>query len=386
MKQFIKGYYTNSDNSLLCKLDELKATLTTDEIDILYITEIKPKAGRIPQKELLHLPGYELFINEAYHDPDTRGVAIYTKQHLNAIPIETPGTKAFKDSVWISIPGKNKDDLLTGCIYRSGSPDKATTLDPQLHHMIKDMTLNTDHKRVLIAGDFNHPKILWIPSPVTSCKHTSENHPDVKFVNLINEAMLHQHVSKPTRDRENQQPTLDDLILTSDPDMIDEIEHTAHLGASDHQCLKFNIYSTFSKFQPKPQTRLKYHKADFEKIDKELDIDWDIALDGKSADEAYNHFLNLYNEACQKHVPTETITPSDKFPKPIWMRPATQNLIKRKHRVHTKLLNTKSATDKAEYRATRNKVTADTRADRLAFERNISKEIKKQQQALLAVC
>ena len=60
----------------------------------------------------------------------------------------------------------------------------------------------------------------------------------------------------------------------------------------------------------------------------------------------------------------------------MWMRPATHKLIKRKHRFHTKYLNTKSDTDKAAYKNIRSKVTSETRKDRLAFERNISKEIK----------
>ena len=58
----------------------------------------------------------------------------------------------------------------------------------------------------------------------------------------------------------------------------------------------------------------------------------------------------------------QTIISSEKYSKPIWMKPATQRLIKRKHRIHTKLLNTKSGIDKAEYKATRNQVTAQTRA------------------------
>ena len=80
----------------------MKATLTTEEFDILYIVEIKPKAGRIPEKELLNLPGYDLFINDAYTDPDTRGVAIYTKHYLNAVPIETTETKSYDLALQIS--------------------------------------------------------------------------------------------------------------------------------------------------------------------------------------------------------------------------------------------------------------------------------------------
>ena len=58
------------------------------------------------------------------------------------------------------------------------------------------------------------------------------------------------------------------------------------------------------------------------------------------------------------------------------MKAATQRLIKRKHRKHTTFLNTRKPEDKAEYNNIRNEATTKVRADRLAFERNISKEIK----------
>ena len=49
--------------------------------------------------------------------------------------------------------------------------------------MIKHMTLNAGFKNVLMTGDFNHPKILWTPSPVVCTNHLSDEHPDVRFVN-----------------------------------------------------------------------------------------------------------------------------------------------------------------------------------------------------------
>ena len=342
---------------------------------MLCITEIKPKSGTIPQKEMLQLDGYDLHINDAYNNPDTRGVAIYTKQSLNAVSLDTPEIK-FKDAAWINIPGKHKDNLLVGCIYRSGTPEKAKRLDPDLHNMIKHMTLNAGFKNVLMTGDFNHPKILWTPSPVVCTNHLSDEHPDVRFVNLLQDTMLHQHVTQPTRDREGQTSTLDDLILTSDPDLVDSVEHIGHLGASDHQCLTFNVNNTFCRFKPRQETRYKYHQADFKKLNQKLDINWEEALKDKSADESYEYFLKLYNEACDESIPKEKVTPTDKYSKPMWMRPATHKLIKRKHRLHTKYLNTKSDTDKAAYKNIRSNVTSETRKDRLAFERNISKEIK----------
>ena len=322
------------------------------------------------------ITGYDLHLNKAYDDPDTRGVGIYIKQRLNATVVENHLSTLFKDSLWLHVPGIHNQNLLIGCIYRSGSPAKASQLDPELHTMIKHMSSEAGYNQVLIMGDFNHPHILWTPSPVISTNHTNPNHPDVQFIETLNEAMLHQHISKPTRDRENQTPTIDDLILTTDPDAVNDIQHIGHLGGSDHLCLTFTVNHIHKKAKPVQQTRFKYHKADMTKMKEKLDIDWNSELHGKTAEEGFNLFLHKYNAACEECIPKETTTHSDKYVKPIWMKPATMRMIKRKHHLHNKLLNTLSDDIKAEYHQIRNQVTKNTRYDRMTFERNISKEIK----------
>ena len=231
------------------------------------------------------------------------------------------------------------------------------------------------YKDVLMVGDFNHPNILWTPSPVITTNHNN-NHPDVLFVDTLNEAMLHQHVTKATRDRENQTSTLDDLVLSTDPDLVSNLEHLSHIGASDHQCLQFQVNFQHTKSKAARRKRFAYHKADFAKLKTLLSIDWDSELNNKSPDDQYNIFLSKHNAAIQQAVPSVTSTPEDKWPKPIWMKKATQRLIKRKHRSHTTFLNTRNPNDKAAYNNIRNEVTSKVRSDRLAFERNISKEIK----------
>ena len=198
-------------------------------------------------------------------------------------------------------PGPNNKNLLVGCIYRSGSPTKAVQFDEDLHKMMIHMA--TSQKNVVMVGDFNHPHIMWTPAPVLTAQH-NENHPDVKFVDALNESMLHQHVNKATRDRENQQSTLDDLIFSSDKDLIAEVQHLGHVGASDHQCLKFNINFTSSKPKPTTTKKLLYAKADYSKMKTLLDIDWDAELKDKEADEQYDTFLQKYNQACQECIPT----------------------------------------------------------------------------------
>ena len=71
----MKIYYTNVDNSLLSKYDELY-TISKD-YDVIALTEIKPKNGKIPELELLQIPGYDLHTSDLMQE-NTRGTCIYT--------------------------------------------------------------------------------------------------------------------------------------------------------------------------------------------------------------------------------------------------------------------------------------------------------------------
>ena len=358
-------------------MDNLKGLLATENIQLAAIVETKAKNGAIPPKECLELNSYDLFLSPHYEDADTRGAVIYAKSSLNATMIDTEECKKFKDCVWIRVPSSG-GDILVGCIYRSGSPNKAIPLDKELNLMIKNMTLNSGYKCVIIMGDFNFPNLIWTPDPVIVTEHQRPNHPENLFVDTITESMLHQHVMLPTRDSriEGQRSTKDDLIFTSDIDMIYNLEHLGHLGESDHQILSFTTTNTFSSTQRKSSTSYKYWQTDEEKFKEHMNQDWNVLFENKNPNEAYQTFLKYYNEAREKSIPKRTITKSDRFIKPIWMKQATMNLIKRKRRLHIKFLNTRNQNDKDRYNQTRNQVTASLRNDRLCFERGISKEVK----------
>ena len=60
----LKCIYTNTDNSLLNKLDELKGHLATSPFHIAAITEAKPKNGVNPEKDILAIDGYDLFLSK----------------------------------------------------------------------------------------------------------------------------------------------------------------------------------------------------------------------------------------------------------------------------------------------------------------------------------
>ena len=339
------------------------------------IAESKPKSGEIPSKESLNVAGYDVFFSKDYENSDTRGVVMYTKHHLKASEVIMKECPIYKDSVWVQLP-VGKEKILVGCIYRSGTPSKAKLHDNELNKMIKYMVTKAGYRNVVLMGDFNYPGIKWNPDPVILANHRDQNHHENIFVDLVTECMLHQHVQKPTRDRAGQRSNTDDLVFTTDAEAISEINHIGHLGASDHQILTFELTNSFCSFEKKEITRYRYPKTDFEAFKRHMDKDWENLLKNKNAEEAYNIYVKHYKEAREKYVPKETIKTSDNFKKPIWMKYSTMNLIKRKKRAHIKYLNSKSNWDKLSYHSIRNQVTSSVRNDRIAFERNISTEIK----------
>ena len=62
-----------------------------------------------------------------------------------------------------------------------------------------------------------------------------------KFLEMVRDTYLFQHVKKETRFRGDDQTRLLDLIFTNEEGMIDAIEHNAPLGNSDHETLEFNF-------------------------------------------------------------------------------------------------------------------------------------------------
>jgi hypothetical protein len=83
--------------------------------------------------------------------------------------------------------------------------------------------------------------------------------------NVLKIIFLFQHIKEPTRFREGQSPTLDDLILTNEEAMIDNIEVGTPLGKSDHAVLTFDFLCA-ATLEIQAAKRLNYNKADFESM------------------------------------------------------------------------------------------------------------------------
>ena len=92
-------YYTNADNSILSKYDELHAI--AKDYDVVALNEIKPKNGSALNLEILQLPGFDLFTNDLQQS-DTRGTCIYVRTEIRACQYNHPIIDQFADAVWIT--------------------------------------------------------------------------------------------------------------------------------------------------------------------------------------------------------------------------------------------------------------------------------------------
>ena len=85
--------------------------------------------------------------------------------------------------------------------------------------------------------DFNLREINWSDMTTT----VNEQHKANLFVEAVRDSFLTQHVTEPTRIRENNEPTVLDLIFINEEETISEWQHLPSIGKSDHLVLAFNF-------------------------------------------------------------------------------------------------------------------------------------------------
>ena len=352
-------------------MDVLLSRIAENKPDIIPLTEIKPKNGEVPDPDSLQINGYDLFVNESYTDPLTRGVCVYVRNELQASVIDPCEKTKFKDCVWLCIPQGNNKFTLFGNIYRSGTTEKARALDGDLHDTIRHLSLNKQYDNIIITGDFNHRDVKWKEHVADNPKSADED-----FIECLNDCFLYQMVENDTRITKDEKSLLD-LILTNDTDTISNIEYNPHIGNSDHITLNFEVNLCVLEDPDNDQVRYKYHKADVNKLKHLFNIDWDTTLANKTPEEAYQIFCRHYNEALKQCVPKSGNKIKHILPnKPVWMSYNTVKLIKEKQSAWVRYMNTKHPNLWEVYKTARNRVSHAIMADRRRYERGIALEIR----------
>ena len=262
------------------------------DIPVIVLTEIFHKHCNYGiQPELYNLENYDIFLSS---ESEGRGVVIYVKQKFIATQIIFDSE--VREHIWCKIKISDTSSLLVGGIYRSPNSQRENSL-----HLI-DLLRQISNKRfshVLIMGDFNFREINWenLESP------ENENHISSIFLEGVKDTFFFQHCKEPTRYRENQIPSILDLVFTNEENMIEKIDYLPSLGKSDHLVLMFNFNCCINN-NFNPTEKLNFNKGDYSACREFLDeVDWNSCMDGLSLAESWTDFAEklsmLYENSYQ---------------------------------------------------------------------------------------
>ena len=103
------------------------------EPDIMLLSEVIPKAQKHPILDTqVKLKGYNIYTNFNHTDNNLgasgiRGVVIYVKDNIKCEEVKLKSV--YVDQVWVELSLRNKDKLLCGCICRSPTKERASTIE-----------------------------------------------------------------------------------------------------------------------------------------------------------------------------------------------------------------------------------------------------------------
>ena len=184
---------------------------------------------------------------------------------------------------------KLKEKIIHACVYRSPNslPDNSNNINKSLEILSGRFSPN-----LLVVGDFNYPKINWEHYSTTS----SPNDLNSKFFECTRDCFFKQFISEPIRGRGLSQPTLIDLVLTNNSDIIDKVKLESPLGKSDHSVVEIimeNVLLTKNK-----KFILNYKKENYEKMKSLFNQDFVTKIENcEDVSDQYGMLLELLHEA-----------------------------------------------------------------------------------------
>ena len=376
---FNKGFsvfYTNA-GVLTTKLDELRLIARNKQPKFISVCEVKPKRQRykITPAEL-QIDGYEMFHND-FNVNKTRGVVIYVHKSIEAQHVEVESQ--VNDSVFLKITLNNSDQLLLGCIYRHQTDDEGKE---KFLSMMSRLPYDK-YTHTLLTGDFNFRNIDW------SIWESSSSKPqdlDNRFIEIVRDAYLYQHVKTPTRCRTGNTPSCLDLVFTNEEGMVSDIEISSPLGKGDHACITFwfNCYVHFKKVQFQ---KYMYDNGDYEAIRKELNIDWEEELKSRNTvNEKWNYIAKKIHTSTNTHIPKCKSTPSKRLKYNTPLDAKSLAKIKKKHQAWKKYMASRESEHYRDYCKYRNQVRNITKKARKEQEKGVAKDAKNNPKKILEIC
>lgn len=350
------------------KIDELKLAVQEEKYEMVAITETWLHQ-QIENAEI-NIPGYKIYRKDRNGEHKERGggLILYVKENLKTKLIEDSDDKQ-TEALWITIEDNKQTNIQIGLFYK-----RPLATQQEKDSIFKSLRRHSTNNNCIILGDFNYPGINWTTV-------NSQSQDDQEFIKVIEDLYLTQQVQEPTREN-----NILDLIFTTDPDMISEIDILPPIGTSDHNTIKFNIAIDLEQKQQREEdhTRHDYRTANYDKINKELmEIDWTQKFQKKTTEEKWLSFKSIILQQISKHtklLPTKK--PGRKTAK--WMNYKVKKEIKKRNRVWKIYKDYPTHENMQRYKKQRNITVTKVRKCKARFEENLAADIKTNPKAFYA--
>ena len=350
----IRACYFNA-RSLRNKFNELQALVYLENYDIIGITETWINSTRVDYLAEYALPGYDIFCCERTNRSGG-GVMFYIKSNLNPRMIPTPNI-ANINITFTQIESKRKKIML-GLIYRPPAQSNAT--DEKLYDIIADIC---SVNNCVIMGDFNLPVTRW-GEPITA-------HAGQKLYQCLIESSLHQHVKEPTRGN-----NILDIILTTDENLVKDVEIGPEFSTSDHGRVLFTINFDKGVVSESKEKIPDYRRANYARLRSQLaSINWKEQLATPDVNKAWQVFAKELKEATNLCVPLRNRRKL-KNTKPKWWNNDIRSSLLAKKKAYHKYKLTQNNNDKLEHDRLRRQAKKLIRSSKKTIEAQIAKSCK----------
>jgi len=341
------------------KLDELRHELVEKDVDLLGIAESWTHVD-ISDAEI-SLEGYEMFRRDR-GDRRGGGVLLYVKSQYVATNM-SDRTAGLCETVWVSVKMEQGKEIVMGVCYRSPTADQK--YEEELMKEIEQFAGG----RVIIMGDFNHGDIDW--ENMQAEKLNSR-----QFMNKMQDLFLTQHVEQPTRD-----DRILDLVLSSEQDMIEELQVSNPVANSDHCVIQWQI-RTNTKAQVEARNRLNFHKGRYDKICAELqELDWEQEFEGRDSEGMWKVLLAKLNECISKYVPK---CKKREAGHPNWMGASIRKKIKKRDKEWKRFKQHPTREGELKYKSLRNSIVQEIRDAKRDQEFKLAMRIKEDPKSFYA--
>ncbi|KAG1684579.1 hypothetical protein GQR58_009384 [Nymphon striatum] len=315
----------------------LKILIDQEKPHIILGSESKLDSS-IENTEIFHNE-YEIFRKDRIDNNPGGGVFIAV--HNTIIAIHQPQLDCEAESIWIKIESANQKPLYLASFYRP----PGNNVDP-LDAIEKSLdTLQSDGSfpRLILTGDLNLPDINWTNATVTGNPQygTALNK---RFLGIVEDHALSQHVTFPTR-----QESILDLVITSHPDLVDNITSTE--GISDHLAITFNLNLAIKSNKKKPRMVYRFSKANFDDIKMDAETLSNKFFERNpeilSVENNWQYFKMGLMKILRDRVPCRRLGSWSNTP---WMTRDLKKSLKKKKKLYDNYKRSGMESDKTKYR------------------------------------